>query len=512
MPKTYSKTSGRYHGRNGGRSGLPGRIAVPGLNRKASDYGNVYFEHKPEGIVNSGGRVTQWTNAAGGYQLTQSAANGPKYIASALNGYPAIDIGDAVNGDNRYLSTAPSDFLQNRSGVSLFFVNQINDTNKYINGIQWSTNGSTSQWRAQWQTADGTNRLLVKERRLDADTLTQTFTSSNAYTPGVWNTVCQTWDFVNGRANCWVNDSIKVNNVAFTGGGNSENTNSAWALLGNISIATTLASFPWVHLIGILGVTTYGQRIGLQNYLNSKYFPTSAPTLSSVTSLIGRWECRKHPSYASSDSTGTETLSELKDVTGNGNRFIQTNKALQPTFNSSSLLSTFAAADGTEMFIDPAKLGLIKNQAVVCFTAVFKPTTAADGFLFFISNNGSATNYRFGVKLTAAGKVQFFHRRADDGTGGVSITSTNSYDVGQMNLVTIKWDGVNNAVSIELNETATTGAVGAVSSFPNTDSLAIYLGSSGGSNYADSGLRGAYLYTDTSHMTAVKNFAKWELF
>ena len=500
--------------------------SVPSLARSLAGIGTILANYQPDGVLGAqagtnfdvtSGAVTKWWDDSGNARHLSHgvAAECPLYDAvNTINGYPVIDIGSATSGQKRQIARVNDDLYQNRTGLSVYYVNKINDTNKYLNGIQITENGSFTNMRLQFQIADGTNRFLDKAEASDADTLAQTFSSNNGYTPGVQNTHAVLTSCPLGKTYHYNNDVLK-NTVTFTGRANSDNTVSGWFLFGHNSISTTLAAYPWAHLVFFNGYHTYGQRIAAQNFLDYRYNRISAPTLTGVTSMLAYWEARDHVNYTTKDTTGLTTCSELVDLTGNGNNWLQAIKGEQPIFNNadSAMNLQFDAADTYQMYLDPTKLGIIKNKNVVCFTCVFNPITAADGFLLFISNNGSATNYRFAVKLLAAGTVQVFHRVADDGTGGVSATTTATYDVGQMNLLEVVWDGATNDLKIWVNEVLFDGAVGSVTSFPNTDSLAAWLGASGAdSNNANVKIRAAYLFGATADRTAIQAYAKGNMF
>lgn len=500
--------------------------AVPELSRTLSAIGTVLANYQADGAlgtqpgtnlnVTSGG-VTQWHDDSGNnrHLAHGTAAECPLYDAvNTINGYPVVDIGSATSGQKRQIFRNNDDIYQNRTGLSVYYVNKINDTGKYLNGIQFTENGSFSNMRLQFQIANGTSRVLDKAEASDADTLVQTISSNNAYAAGTQNTHAVLTSCPLGKTYHFNNDVLK-NTVTFTGRANSDNTTSGWFLFGHNSITETLLAYPWAQHVYFDGYHTYGQRLAVQNYLDRKYNRVAVPTLTSVTSMLAYWEARDHVNYTTKDTTGLTTCAELIDLTGNGNSWLQAIKGEQPLFNNadSDMNLQFDAADTYQMYLEPTKLGIIKNKSVVCFTCVFNPITAADGFLLFISNNGSATNYRFAVKLLAAGTVQVFHRVADDGTGGVSATTTATYDVGQMNLLEVVWDGATNDLKIYLNEVLFDGAVGSVTAFPNTDSAAAWLGASGvASNNANVKIRAGYLFGATADRAAVQAYAKGNMF
>lgn len=500
--------------------------AVPSLSRSLAGVGTVLANFQPDGGLGSqsgtnfnvtSGAVVQWHDDSGNnrHLAHGTAAECPLYDAvNTINGYPVVDMGSAVSGNKRQIFRNNDDIYQNRTGLSVYYVNKINDTGKYLNGIQFTENGSFTNMRLQFQIADGTGRFLDKAEASDTDTLVQTISSSNAYTVGTQNTHAVLTSCPLGKTYHYNNDVLK-NTVTFTPRANSDNTTSGWFLFGQNSIGATLLAYPWAHHVYFDGYHTYGQRIAVQNILDNKYARVTAPTLTSVTSMLAYWEARDHVSYTTKDTVGVTTCSELIDLTGNGNNWLQSIKGDQPVFNNADTAMNvqFDVADTQQMYLEPTKLGIIKNKSVVCFTCVFNPITAADGFLLFIANNGSATNYRLAVKLLAAGTVQVFHRVADDGTGGVSATTTATYDVGQFNLLEVVWDGATNDLKIYLNEVLFDGAVGSVTAFPNTDSAAAYLGASGvGANNANVKIRAGYLFGATADRAAVQAYAKGAMF
>jgi hypothetical protein len=510
-------------------AGFIGGSSVPELVRLPSDYGTVLRDFNPSGAMGSqagtnydvsGSNITKaWDSSGNAQHVTAPAtADGPLYVANCINGFACMDIGSNPS-NKRQLNLNNDNTFQNRAGVSVYYLTKITDTNKYLNALLWTVNGSFSTVRTQLQVADGTNRLFIKGKRLDADGLTQNFSINNGYTQNQWMRVEGLYDFTGGtqKVISGTQSSLALTQVASgtlaTSGGNSENLSSGWFLIGhNAANATSNPEYLGRILI-FDGAHTFGQRTGVDNIFTHAYLPGLAPLISAVTSQLARWEIRDNPKYITKDTVSTTTVSEILDITGNGNKLTQATKAKQAALDTTKRIgATFTAANAHEYALTSGKLGIIKNQAIVCDVVVFKPASNHVGYLAWFSEGTVGSSYRFAMRTNASGKLEFYHRRADGGSG-FSITSTNSYDVGQQNVGAACVNYTANTAKVVLNDVTTSGAAGSTGTFSNTDSLNAYVGSSGGANYFDGVIRmPGLLFTDDTQLTAATDWAKWTHF
>lgn len=508
-----------------GIGGMVNTSGVPQLVRNYTDYGTPLGIYKPDGTlgsqsgsdfdVTSGYVVGAKDSSGNGRHLSNgTAADSPIYVANCINGYACMDIGSNPS-NKRQIARLNDDMMQNRAGASVYYIFKANDTGKYLNGLQWTENGSFANMRVQIQIADGTSRMLMKGERLDSDTLTQTFSSNNAYTSGSWTRAQGLIDFTNGNHKLFTATGLastyaSVVSANFTsgGGGNSENTASGWFLVGHNANNATSNPYYMGEIAVMNGVSTWGERMGIDNILTHKYRPDLEPTLASATGIIGQWEHRPAGKYITRDFVGTTTTSSIKDQSANGYTFSQATKGLQPSTNTNGFSANFTAASSQQMSLASGGLGLIKNTAQICSVTVFRPTTTHLGYLLWFSEGTAPTSYRYATRITAGGKFEVYQRKTD-GDNGYSLASSNSYDTGKWNMARACVDYTGNAVSIVLNGTTTSGSAGSTGTTSNTNSLNATLGSSNGSNYFNGDIAAVILSNALTDGSILDNYAMW---
>ena len=487
--------------------------SVPKLVRQASDYGPVLAEFETDDYTVSSGRVTTATDGSGNGQTVTNATagNAPLYVANAINGKPAMDLGSGLLGEQRKLTKSNSNIFQNRAAVTMVGAINIENCGKYHEIWQASVNGGSGD-RVRYQLADGTCRLFVKERRLDSDSLVQTFSGSNAYTANADHFIYNTWGNTNGLMNGWMDTTQVYTDVSFTGGGNSENLTSDTFAIGDSYLGTGGIGHVYLgNLYFIEGLPDYGDRIGLENLIHHEYGTGTPATLDSVTSLIARRESRPSSDFQSEDTVARNSLSQLISQVANGGDWEQPTKTIQPGKASNGFGAEF---DGSAYKMTMTADGLDNTNGVseFCSTIVFEPDTTHQGWLKFISTGTSSTNYRFAIRVNSNNTVSLYHRR-DDAGSGFSRTSTNTYNVGSRNIVTGCVDYGTNFATLELNEVMSSGAAGVSSStFSATDSLLTILGSSGSADWFDGVIYADLEFTERDHATDVGNYLRWELF
>jgi len=226
--------------------------------------------------------VAYWKCKATGTAITQTTdANRPLWKASsAIGSKPGLDF----DGANDYLFATSGELMQvarNVPGVTLFAVMRLDDLS--TRGFwSFSVNAGTNQFRLRVSGAYSiaSNNWQVGGRRLDADTFqiinAATLTASEDYI------LRQTYDYANSDIFAHINGSPGASSTSFQTDGNSQDTDSAYVMLGSQfssdAFTNTAPSFNGIicEFIVYKRALTAAESARVEGYLSKKYGITLA--------------------------------------------------------------------------------------------------------------------------------------------------------------------------------------------------------------------------------------------
>jgi len=173
--------------------------------------------------------VATWTDKSeNGNNATQSTtANKPRYKTNQINGLPMVDF----SADNVRYMGIPVNLARNKAGVTVLVVYRAlaipDPGNKRLFYLSRGTDGSH---RITIQYNDAAMAFLG--RRLDADSVVSVSSSDQSNDTNYQ--ITGVWDFAGGYLYGYEGGASMGSPVAFSSGaGNSSDTDSTYALLGN---------------------------------------------------------------------------------------------------------------------------------------------------------------------------------------------------------------------------------------------------------------------------------------
>jgi hypothetical protein len=195
-----------------------------------SSLSNVLTSVSPDVAAANGDSVRRWNGILTGNQANQTdGTSQPLYRSTGQSGNPSLEF-DGAN--DSFVLPAASNVLQNKSqGYLIAGVRDTSPTDGDPNHavISYSRNGNTNNRLGLYTRINSSNSFNAIARRNDLDVATLAVATSNSD----YNVLTAHGDWSNGFVRLRVNGTV-VSSVALAGGsGNTQNTTSDVAYIGN---------------------------------------------------------------------------------------------------------------------------------------------------------------------------------------------------------------------------------------------------------------------------------------
>lgn len=184
--------------------------------------------------------VAAWADISGnGNNAAQSNASyRPVYNTNIINGLPAVTFNGATGMD------IPVSILQNVPGASIFIVSKVLSKSAAQVGtfIRICINGAESTRLGFYRDNTDNYKLNMGGRTLDADAYAYGIAASTSFVANSNYLITCMEDYSNGSVHGYINGGSSVLTATLASSGNTSNTASYYAQIGNFMVPTSDAS------------------------------------------------------------------------------------------------------------------------------------------------------------------------------------------------------------------------------------------------------------------------------
>lgn len=218
---------------------------------------------KAESLTPEGDVIKLWPSSGNTNYYAGGSISWPYYSNAVVNGYAAMRFTGAGT-DILYFPNA-TNLLNNVGSASFFVVLKQLGTGAMRPLLDWTT-GTDAYARFAIPLHNG--NFWIDGRRVDTES---TDTSDFAALPNVWVLMCVKADWASQSVTVWTNGVQAFSDASWTTAGNTSDTNSVTAILGNNAAASASINAMVAEVISYVPALDAAGQLAVQNYLSNKF-------------------------------------------------------------------------------------------------------------------------------------------------------------------------------------------------------------------------------------------------